>query len=166
MTLVALMALGMAAIQAMLSRYGSVGPASLALASAVTIGAERALFGRRHRGFWLGFTATGWALIGSLSAWFIAVRYPILKHGPAILNAREQLKRYRMAVAMSESRGVPVADLGSGPNELYLLASALSEVGVFLFLVTVLASLGGLLVAAILFIAKRVARLRRTTRSA
>ena len=37
-----------------------VGVLTLSLALVLTTAADRALFGRKSRAFWIGFTATGW----------------------------------------------------------------------------------------------------------
>src|SRR4051812_23981420 len=61
---IAILSVSLAALLALRQRQvlddPGVGLLALVLALILTTGADRALFGRRYRAFWLGFTATGW----------------------------------------------------------------------------------------------------------
>jgi hypothetical protein len=151
----------------------------LSLASILTVGADRALFGRRRRAFWLGFTATGWLCAAVAVAHLQETRGFLLEHGPPLVRARvayreaivaaAQARLSGRAVATTPAPGVPgggsvLVRLEAGEvevvpppvSEWYLFASGVAEWSLGLALGLLVASFGGFLGACVASAARRV----------
>src|ERR1700678_3855404 len=66
---VAILAVGLTALLSLRSRQDMDDPGvvvlAMFLAFILTVATYRALFGQRHRAFWLGFTVVGWICAGA-----------------------------------------------------------------------------------------------------
>ena len=157
---IALLAVGLATLLPLRPRplFDDPGVTALAatLALVLTAGAGRALFGRRHRAFWLGFTVAGWLCAAGALIQLREVRGVLLRHGPPIVRAREDHIRARVAALRMQSAGVAVA-MPEVP-EADLFVSMLVETGLGLGLGSLVAGAGGLYAAAVALIARWLAQ--------
>ena len=112
---IAILAVGMTALPALCSRRNDSGVGILAtvLALILTAATDRALFGKRHRAFWLGFTAAGWLCAAMALAHLQETRRYLLEHGPPLVRAREDFQRQHIAVHMARQQGVELASARS-----------------------------------------------------
>ena len=131
-----------------------VGVLTLPLALILTTGADRALFGRKSRAFWIGFTMTGW-LCGAVALIHLhEVRGFILKYGPPVVRARQVFIKQHIVAMEAQSRGVDLATPEF--SEWYLIGSLLTETALGLAPGILAASCGGLLAVSVAVIARRV----------
>jgi hypothetical protein len=136
-----------------------VGVLTLLLALILTIGADRALFGRKSRAFWIGFTATGWLCAAVTLINLHEARGFVLKYGPPVVRARQIFVQQHIAAREAEMRGVYLAT--PQVSEWYLLGSLLTETGLGLALGVLAASSGGLLAVSMALIGRRARLLAR-----
>ena len=136
-----------------------VGVLTLLLALILTIGADRALFGRKSRSFWIGFTATGWLCAAVTLFNLHEARGFILKYGPQVVRARQVLVQQHVAARAAELRGVYLET--PQVSEWYLLGYLLTETGLGLALGVLVAASGGLLAVSLAVIARRARLLAR-----
>jgi hypothetical protein len=136
-----------------------VGVLTLSLALVLTTAADGALFGRKSRAFWIGFTATGWLCAAATLINLHEARGCILKYGPPVVRARQVDIQQRLAAEAAELRGVY---LGTPEvSEWYLLGSLLTVTGLGLALGVLAATSGGLLAVSLAVIARRARLLAR-----
>src|SRR5262249_12812499 len=126
---------------------------ALVLTLILTVAADRALFGRRHRAFWLGFTATGWLCAAAALTFLQDTRRYLLRSGPPLVRAREDYQRQLVWAMMGRTRSP------QRPSEWYLLASLIAETGLGLALGVLAASAGGLFASTVPLLARQTARL-------
>jgi hypothetical protein len=136
-----------------------VGVLTLPLALILTIGADRVLFGRKSRAFWIGFTTTGWLCAAVTLINLPEARGFILKYGPPVVRARQDFIQQHVAARDAESRGVYLAT--PQVSEWYLLGSLLTETGLGLALGVLAAASGGLIAVSIAVIGRRARLLAR-----
>jgi hypothetical protein len=136
-----------------------VGVLTLALALVLTSAADRALFSRKSRAFWIGFTATGWLCAAATLINLHEARRFILKFGPPVVRARQVLVQQHLAAEAAELRGVYLET--PQVSEWYLLGSLLTETGLGLALGVLAAASGGLLAISLAVIAGRARLLAR-----
>jgi hypothetical protein len=157
MAAIAILAVGLSASLALGSRRARNDPdvrvLAMALALILTLAADRALFGRRHRAFWLGFTAAGWLCAATVLSFHQDTRRYLRRYGPPLLREHELYQRQLVWARMGRAPAPP------RPPEWHLLASLLAESGLGLALGVLAASAGGLLASSVLLIARRAARL-------
>ncbi len=141
---IAILAVGMTALPALCLRRNDSGVGVLAtvMALILTVVTDRALFGRRHRAFWLGFTAAGWLCAVMALSYLQETRRYLLKYGPPLVRAREDFQRQHIAVHMARQQGIELAS--PEVSEWYLLSSLFTELGLGLVFWGLVASLGGL----------------------
>jgi hypothetical protein len=161
---IAILAVGMTALPALCSRRNDSGVGILAtvLALILTVATDRALFGKGHRGFWLGFTAAGWLCAVIALCYLQETRHYLLKYGPPLVRAREDFQRQHIAVHMARQQGVELA--APEVSEWYLLSSLFTELGLGLVSGGLVASLGGLFAAALAFLARQANHLAHRSR--
>jgi multisubunit Na+/H+ antiporter MnhB subunit len=159
MAATAILAIGMAGLLAVRPRHvlddpgvGLLATVLAAILTIVTVAAELALRGQRHRTFWLGFAATGWLCAVTALAFLEDTRRYLLRYGPPIAREREVFKRQYVGATI---RGMPPP---VRPSELYLLASLIAEVGFGLTLGVMATSAGGLVASAVPLIARAAKR--------
>jgi MFS family permease len=154
---IAILAVGLTSFLALRSRQdgdnSGVGVLGFVLALVLTVVTDRALFGRRHRSFWLGFTAAAWLCAAMALSHLQQTRRYLLEYGPPVVRAREDFIRQHVAARLAELRGVAVAK--PQVSEWYLLCSLLVELSLGLILGGLAASAGGLFTAAVAFIARQ-----------
>ena len=136
-----------------------VGVLTLLLTVILTIGGDRALFGRKSRAFWIGFTATGWLCAAATLIHLHEVRGFILKNGPPVVRARQVFIQQHIAAREAELRGVYLAT--PHVSEWSLIGSLLTETGLGFALGVLAASSGGLLGVSVVVIARRARLLAR-----
>lgn len=161
---IAILAVGLTALPALCSRRNDsgVGMLVMVLALILTLVTDRALFGRRHRAFWLGFTAAAWLCTALALSHLQETRRYLLKHGPPLVRGREDFQRQHIAVEVARLQGVNLVP--PQVSEWYLLCSLFSELGLGLILGGLVASLGGLIAAAVAFLAHQVDHLAHRSR--
>jgi MFS family permease len=161
---IAILAVGLTALPALCSWRNDVGVGVLEmfLALILTLVTDRALFGRRHRAFWLGFTAAGWLCAALALAHLQETRRYLLEHGPPLVRAREDFQRQHIAVHMAELQGIKLVP--PQLSEWYLLCSLFAELGLGLVLGSLVASAGGLFAAAVALVASQAGRLAHRSR--
>jgi hypothetical protein len=157
MAAIATLAVSLSVLQVLRPRRGMTGPGLITLILVLTLvltaAADRALFGRRYRAFWLGFTAAGWLS----AAWVLtyhqeASRY-LLRYGPPLVRARDD---HRIATTWALHRRVPPPPR---EPEWYLRASLIAEWGLGLAMGTLAAMAGGLFAVSVVLIARQASRL-------
>jgi hypothetical protein len=157
MAAIATLAVGLSVLQALRPRQDMTDPGldalNLVLSLALTAATDRALFGRRHRAFWLGFTAAGWLCVALALTYLQETRNYLLRYGPPLVRAREDSQR-AFAWAMHRRVSPPPR-----PPEWYLLLSLIAELGLGLAMGTLAASAGGLFTVSVVFIARQASRL-------
>jgi hypothetical protein len=136
-----------------------IGVLALLLALILTIGADRALFGRKSRAFWIGFMATGWLCAAVTLTNLHEARGFILKYGPPVVRARQDFVQQHVAAREAELRGVYLAT--PQVSEWYLLGSLLTETSLGLALGVLAAASGGLFAVSIGVIGRRARLLAR-----
>jgi MFS family permease len=157
---IAILAVGLAALLALrpprVQDDPGVGLLAFVLAAALTVAADRALFGPRRRAFWLGFTATGWLCAAAALVFLQETRDYLFEYGPPLVRARRELQQQHAAAARALVIGVD--DLETPQvSEWYFLSSLLAEVGLGLAVGLLIASAGGLMAAAVALVARRAA---------
>jgi hypothetical protein len=157
MTDIALLAVGITALLALRSRPGiddpGVGVLGMFLALILTVAADRALFGQRHRTFWLGFTVAGWLCAVLAMSYLQQTRGYILKYGPPLVRARDEHRRQLIAVMQANAQGI---DLATPPvSEWFLLASLVVETVLGIVGGAIAALASGLIAAAIALLARQ-----------
>jgi hypothetical protein len=161
MAAVAILAVGLTALLAVCvpQERGDPGMGVLALVVSVllTVAADRAIFGRRRKGFWLGFTAAGWLCAAGALTYHQESRGYLLRYGPPVARLREDYRRQLAMAAMARENGEDV--LVPRPSEWSLLQSLLTETGLGLMVGGLVATAGGLCVAGVAFVARQADRL-------
>ena len=84
-----------------------VGVLGWVLALVLTFVTDRALFGRRHRSFWLGFTAAWWLCAAMALSHLQETRRYLLEYGPLVVRARQDFQRQHAVARSAELRGLP-----------------------------------------------------------
>jgi hypothetical protein len=157
---IALLAVGLAVAQALAPRRDAIDAGVAAFVLVLTATADRALFGGRHRPFWLGFTAAGWLVVAAALTYHQETRGFVLRHGPPVVRAREDLQRQHAALAHAQALGLsPAPPLRV--SEWYLLGSFLAEMGLRLAAGVLAASVGGLFASAVAALARWAGRQAR-----
>jgi hypothetical protein len=162
---IAILAVGLTALPALCSRPNDsgVGVLGTVLALILTLVTDRALFGRRHWAFWLGFTAAAWLCAAVALSHLEETRRYLLKYGPPIVRAREDFQRKHIEAHLARLQGVELAT--PEVSEWYLLCSLFTELGLGLVLGALVASLVGLFAAAVAWIARLVDHLAHQSRN-
>jgi hypothetical protein len=154
---IAILAVGMSTLLAVRAsqdmQYTSVGVLGMLLALILTAVTDRALFGRRHRAFWVGFTVAGWMSAAMALSYRQEMRSYILKYGPPIVRAREDFVRQHVAIHVAQLQGISLPD--PQVSEWYLLGSLLVELSLGLILGGLIASAVGFFLAAVAIRARR-----------
>jgi hypothetical protein len=161
---IAILAVGLTALPALCSRRNDsgVGVLGLVLALILALVTDRALFGRRHRAFWLGFTATAWLCAALALSHLQETRRYLLKYGPPIARAREDFQRQHIEAHIARLQGVELVT--PQVSEWNLLCSLFTELGLGLILGALVASLGGLFAAAVALLARQADHLAHRSR--
>jgi hypothetical protein len=156
MTAIATLAVGLSVLQALSTRQGRTDPGLAALIFLLTLvltaAADRALFGRRNRAFWLGFAVAAWLCVALGLSYLQETRRYLLRYGPPLVRARDD---YRIATAWAMHRRVT---LPPRPPEWYLLVSLITEVGLAVAVGTLAAFAGGLFSVSVMLIARQASR--------
>jgi hypothetical protein len=164
---IAVLAAGLATLSALRSRRNmndlGAGILDMVLALILTIVTDRALFGRRHRPFWIGFTVAGWLCAVMTLSFLQETRRYLLKYGPPVVRAREDFRQQRVAADMAQLQGIVLVT--PQVSEWYLLCSLLTELGLGLILGGLAASVGGLFAAAVASRARQADHLADRSRS-
>jgi hypothetical protein len=157
MAALATFAVGLSVLQALAPRQGLTDPGpvvlNFVLSLALTAATVRAVFGRRHRVFWLGFTVAGWLCVALALTYLQETRSYLLRHGPPLVRARDV---HRNATVWARHRRVAPPPR---PPEWYLLASLTAELGLGLALGTLAALAVGLFTVSVGHIARQASRL-------
>ncbi len=157
---IAILAIGLAALLALrppgVQGDPGVGVLAFLLAAVLAAGADRALFGRRRRAFWLGFTATGWLCAAAAVVFLGETRGYLLEYGPPLVRARQVVQKQHAAAAQARFQGIELAT--PQVSEWYLLSSLIAEVSLGLAAGLLIASAGGLIAAFVALVARRAAR--------
>ena len=157
MAAIATLAVSLSELQALRPRQRLAGldriALTLLLSLVLTATADRALFGRRHRGFWLGFTVAGWLCAAWAFTHLQETRSYLLRYGPPIVRARNNSL---IAVHWALLRRVPPPP---PPPEWYLLMSMVTELGLGLALGILAASAGGLFAVSLMLLVRQTSRL-------
>jgi hypothetical protein len=152
---IAMVAVGLTAFRAVCSRRDDpgVGVLCMVLAVVTTVATDRALFGRRHRPFWLGFAAAGW-LCAAMALFHVQdTRRYLLKYGPPVARARQDRQMQLILAQQAKLQGVALVT--PPVSEWYLLCSLFVEVILGLFLGALVALAGGFFAAAVAVIARQ-----------
>jgi hypothetical protein len=162
---IAILAVGLTSFLALRSRQDmndrGVRVLGLVLALVLTVVSDRALFGRRHRSFWLGFMAAGWMCSAMAMSHLHETRTYLLEFGPPVVRARQDFQWQHIEARL---RGVAFTPPVS---EWYLLCSLVVEVSLGLILGGMVASVGGLFTTAMAIIARQASdRAHRSQRVA
>jgi hypothetical protein len=162
---IAILAVGLTALPALCSRPNDsgVGVLGTVLALILTLVTDRALFGRRHRAFRLGFTAAGWLCAALAMSHLQETRRYLLRYGPPIVRAREDFQRQHIAVYVARLQGIELVP--PQVSEWNLLCSLFTELGLGLILGGLVASVGGLFAAAVAWIARQADHLVHQSRN-
>ena len=87
-----------------------VGVLGMLLAPILTVVTDRALFGRSHRAFWVGFTVAGWMCAALALSYRQEMRRHLLSYGPPIVRVREDFVRQRVAIHVAKLQGISLPD--------------------------------------------------------
>jgi hypothetical protein len=160
MAATALLALGLTALLALrtprMRDDPGVGVLALVLALVLTAAADRAMFGRGRRAFWLGFATTGWLCAAVALSSLQETRGYLLRYGPPLVRARYEFQQQQFRVERSRERGIELVEPRA--SEWYFLSSLVAETSLGLTLGGLIASTGGLLAASAAFVARLASR--------
>jgi hypothetical protein len=156
---VAVLAVGLALLLTLrpgpLANDVMIGVLGFLVACVLAVAADRALFARARRAFWLGFAATAWLCAALAMAQLYQVRRYLLEYGPPVVRARQEFIRRIAQAHMAQAQGLSATSPARVP-EWYLLASALTETALGLSLGLLVAVVGGLLAALVARSAARI----------
>ena len=124
---IAILAIGLNAAITFAPPRGPIDLAVPALALALTVGADRVVFGRGRRVFWLGFTVTGWLVIAAAWTFEREIQDFIRGRAPSLIRVRDEYVTQRSVPLHPIMRRMDAAEHAAGPEARDALWSEYQE---------------------------------------